>query len=150
MDIEVVLTETDPKLGKRGQVIKVSPGFAQNFLFPQKKAKPATVANLKLFQEEKARISNQEAERLAQAKAQAARVSSVHLCLEVSVGEGEKLFGSVTSQDIAEALSQQGIVIDRKKLHLEEPIKRLGSYRIPFKLHPEITVDLKLDVVKKS
>jgi large subunit ribosomal protein L9 len=131
-------------------VVKVSLGFAQNFLYPQKKAKPATSANLKFFEEEKARSSREEAVRLLQAQEQAARISAVRLRLEVSVGEGDKLFGSVTSQDIVDALSQQGIALDRKKLHLEEPIKRLGSYRIPFKVHPEVTTDLKLDVVKKS
>ena len=150
MDIQVVLTENDPKLGKRGQVIKVSPGFAQNFLFPQKKAKPATPDNLRSFEAERARISKEEAERLAEARQQAARISSVHLRLEVSVGEAEKLFGSVTSQDIAEALSKQGIVVDRKRLHLEEPIKHLGNYHIPLKLHPKVIADLQLDVVKKS
>ncbi len=150
MNIEVVLTETDPKLGKRGQVVKVSPGFAQNFLFPQKKAKPATPANLKSFEEEKTRASKEETERLEEAKKLAARISSVPLQLEVTVGEGEKLFGSVTSQHIVEALSKQGISIDRKKIHLEEPIKHLGSYRIPVKLHAETLVDLKVDIVKKS
>ena len=150
MDIQVVLTENDPKLGKRGQVIKVSSGFAQNFLFPQKKAQPATPANLKTFEQEKARSSKEEAERLAQAKEQASRLSSTHLRLEVSVGEGEKLFGSVTSQDIVEALSKQGVALDRKKLHLEEPIKRLGSYHLPVKLHAEVTADLRLDVVKRT
>ena len=150
MDIQVVLTENDPKLGKRGQVIKVSSGFAQNFLFPQKKAQPATPANLKSFEQEKVRASKEEAERLAQAKEHAARLSSVQLKLEVSVGEGEKLFGSVTSQDIAEALAKQGIMLDKKKLHLEEPIKRLGSYRIPVKFHAEVTAELKLDVVKRA
>ena len=149
MDIQVILTETDPKLGERGQVIKVSSGYAQNFLFPHNKAKPATPANLKSFEQEKARAAKEEAAHLAQAKEQAARLSSVHLRLEVSVGEGDKLFGSVTSQDIAEALSRQGITIDRKKLHLQEPIKRLGSYQLPFKFHPDVTANLKLDVVKR-
>ena len=150
MDIQVVLTENDPKLGKRGQVIKVSSGFAQNFLFPQKKAQPATPANLKSFEQEKARASKEEAERLAQAKEHAARLSAVKLRMEVSVGEGDKLFGSVTSQDITEALSKQGITLDKKKLHLEEPIKRLGSYRLPVKLHAEVTADLQLEVVKRA
>ena len=150
MDIQVVLTENDPKLGKRGQVIKVSSGFAQNFLFPQKKAQPATPANLRSFEQEKARSSKEEAERLAQAREQASRISSTHLRLEVSVGEGEKLFGSVTSQDIVEALSKQGVALDRKKLHLEEPIKRLGSYHLAVKLHAEVTADLQLEVVKRA
>ena len=150
MDIEVVLTQADPKLGRRGQVIKVSSGFAQNFLFPHHKAKPATPENLKAFDAEKARASKEEAEHLAQARALGARVSSTTLKLEVSVGEGDKLFGSVTSQDIVEALLNQKISIDRKKLHLEEPIKRLGAYQVPVKLHPDVIVALKLELVKKS
>ena len=150
MDIEVVLTETDPKLGKRGQVIKVSSGFAQNFLFPHHKAKPATPANLKLFEQEKARYSKEEAERLSTAKELSARIASVRLSLAVSVGEGDKLFGSVTSQDIVEALARQGIAVDRKKLHLEEPIKKLGDYEIPMRLHPEVHSVLKIAIVRQS
>ena len=150
MDIQVVLTENDPKLGKRGQVVKVSAGFAQNFLFPHNKAKLATPANLRSFEQEKARTAKEEAERLAQAREQASRLTSARLRLEVPAGEGDKLFGSVTSQDIVEALAKQGIVLDRKKLHLEEPIKRLGNYHIPVKLHPEAIADLQLDVVKKA
>ena len=149
MDIQVVLTENDPKLGKRGQVIKVSPGYAQNFLFPRQKAKPATPANLKVFEQEKARVSKEEAVHLSAAKELALRISSLHLRLEVSVGEGDKLFGSVTNQDIAQALSQQGISLDRKKIHLEEPIKKLGSHHIPIKLHPEVNAALSFELVKK-
>ena len=150
MDIEVVLTETDPKLGKRGQVIKVSPGYAQNFLFPHNKAKPATAANLKHFEQEKARLSQEEAERLSTAKALAGRVAAVRLSLGVPAGEGDKLFGSVTSQDIVEALAKQGIAVDRKKLHLEEPIKKLGVYEVSLKLHAEVHTVLKIEIVKKE
>ena len=149
MDIEVVLTESDPKLGKRGQVIKVSSGFAQNFLFPHHKAKLATPANLRLFEQEKVRASKEEAERLSLAKELAARAASVRLRLEVSTGEGDKLFGSVTSQDIAEGLAKEGISVDRKKIHLEEPLKKLGSYDIPLRLHPEVHSVLKVELVKK-
>jgi large subunit ribosomal protein L9 len=150
MDIQVILTENDPKLGKRGQVVKVSPGYAQNFLFPHNKAKLATPANLKSFEQEKVKNAKEEAKRLAQAKEQAARLSSAELKLEVSVGEGDRLFGSVTSQDIIEALSKKGITLDRKKLHLEEPIKRLGEHPVPVKLHPEVSVQIKVSVVKRS
>ena len=149
MDIEVVLTETDPKLGKRGQVIKVSPGYAQNFLFPNHKAMPATAANLKEFEREKARHTKEEAEHLAQAREQALRIASLSLRLEVSTGDGEKLFGSVTSQDIAEALAAQGVSLERKKIHLEEPLKKLGRYEVSIKLHPEVSAALKLALVKK-
>ena len=149
MDIQVVLTETDPKLGKRGQVIKVSSGYAQNFLLPHNKAKLATPANLRLFEQEKARASKEETERLSLAKELAAHAASIRLRLEVSAGEGDKLFGSVTSQDIAEALAKQGISIDRKKIHLEEPIKKLGSHEVPLWLHPEVHSVLKIEIVKK-
>ena len=149
MDVEVVLTETDPKLGKRGQVIKVASGFAQNFLFPYHKAKPATPANLKQFEQEKARSVQGEAERFSQAKELSARIASVRLSLAVPVGEGDKLFGSVTSLDIVEALARQGIIVDRKMLHLEEPIKKLGVYEVPLKLHPEVRGALKIEIVKK-
>ena len=150
MDIQVVLTETDPKLGKRGQVIKVSSGYAQNFLFPHRKAKPATPANLKLFEQEKARASKEEAVHLALAEEMAKRISALHLRFQVSTGEGDRLFGSVTNQDIVESLSQQGISLERKKIHLEEPIKKLGTYQIPIKLHPDVHAVLKLELAKKS
>ena len=148
MDVEVILTENDPKLGKRGQVITVSSGFAQNFLFPNHKAKPATAANVKLFDREKARALKEEEERLALAKEQASQISSVRLRLSVSAGEGDKLFGSVTSQDIVEALSRQGISVDRKKIHLEEPLKKLGSYQVALKLHPEVNTMIRVEIVK--
>ena len=149
MDVQVVLTSDDPKLGKRGQVIKVSPGYAQNFLFPNHKAMPATPANLREFEREKARHSKEEAEHLTQAKEQAQRIASLTLRLPVSTGEGDKLFGSVTSQDVAEALSGKGISLERKKIHLEEPLKKLGRYEVSIKLHSEVNAVLKLELVKK-
>ena len=127
MDIEVVLTETDPKLGQRGQVIKVSPGYAQNFLFPNKKAKPATPSNLKNFEAEKARRVKDEAEVKARSALLAKQISSASLTLEVLAGEGDKLFGAVTAQDIQLGLANQGIQVDKKGVHLEEPIKKPGN-----------------------
>ena len=150
MDIQVILTENDPKLGKRGQVIKVSPGYAQNFLFPHKKAKPATAANLKMFDDEKARRSKEEAAHLASAEKLRDRIEAVSLHLAVSAGEGDKLFGSVTSQDVAQALADKGILLDRKMIHLEEPLKKLGSHRIPLKLHPQVHTHLTLELVKRT
>ena len=149
MDVSVVLTQDDPKLGKRGEVVKVSSGYAQNFLFPHRKAQPATAANLKFFDAEKARTSKEDAERLLSARELAGRLKDLRLNMEVSSGEGEKLFGSVTSQDIAEALAHRGISLDRKKIHLDEPLKRLGSYEVPVKLHPQINVSLKVELTKK-
>lgn len=150
MDIQVVLTENDPKLGNRGQVIKVSPGYAQNYLFPHHKAKPATVANLKEFEREKEKNTKEAAQIRAEAETLAQRLRKAELRLEVMAGEGDKLFGAVTSQDIVNGLAGLGIVCDRKKIHLEEPIKKLGRHQVEFKLHPEVHAKLQIDVVKKA
>lgn len=150
MDIQVVLTENDPKLGRRGQVVKVSSGYAQNYLFPNRKAQPATPANLKTYEAEKARRDKTDAERLAQARATAEKLRETVLTLEMSAGEGEKLFGAVTAQHLVEALASRGIACERKALHLEEPIKKLGRYEVEIRLHPEIAVKLKIEIVKKA
>ncbi len=149
MNIEVVLLQDDPKLGKRGEVVKVSSGFAQNFLFPHNKAKAATAGNLKSFQDEKARLAKEEAERFARAQELARRLKDMTLSIEVSAGEGDKLYGAINSQDIAEALHRQGIAMERKEIHLEETIKKLGAYEVGLKLHPQVAVTLKLAIVKK-
>ena len=150
MNIKVVLTENDPKLGKRGDVVQVSSGYAQNFLFPHHKAKPATASNLKGFEQEKTRLEKEEAVRLEKARALGARISSASLMIEVLVGEGEKMYGAVTSQDIIETLSQQGILLEKKDIHLEDPIKKLGIHQVPVKLHKDVLIQLKLSVAKKT
>lgn len=149
MDIQVVLTENDPKLGKRGQVIKVSSGYAQNFLFPHKKAEPATPAALKQYEAEKARHSKEEAERLAQAREAAQRLKNTPVRLELAAGEGEKLFGAVTAQHVVDALAEQGVRLEKKAVHLGEPIKKLGLHEIECRLHPEVTVKLRLEIIAK-
>ncbi len=149
MDIEVVLLQDDVKLGKRGDVVKVSSGFAQNFLYPHNKAKSATPANLKSFEAEKARHAKGEEERLSRAREWAQKLKELTLTLEVSSGEGDKLYGAINSQDIVEALSRQNISLERKEVHLEEPIKKLGDYQVQVKLHPKISAQLKISVVKK-
>ena len=150
MNIEVVLTQDDPKLGKRGEVVKVSSGFANNFLIPNHKAKLATPANLKSFLDEKSKNSREEAERKARAEVAASKINQTSLTIEVLTGEGEKLYGAVTTQDITVALAQQNITLDKKDIHLEEPIKKLGAYQIDVKMHPTVTAKLKLWIVKKK
>lgn len=150
MDIEVVLIENDSKLGQRGQVVRVSPGYAHNFLIPQKKAKLATPSNLKSFDEEKTRRARSDAETKARAEEMAKKIKVASVTLEMLAGEGDKLFGAVTTQDIQEALLNQGIAVDKKGIHLEEPIKKLGAYTVTVKLHPEIQALLKFWVVKKK
>ena len=150
MDIQVILTADDPKLGKRGEVIKVSPGFARNFLLPQKKAILATPAGLKAVEEEKARKTKQQADRLEWARQMAKRISATVVPIEMMAGEGDKLFGAVTNQTIQEALAKKGIDIDKKEIHIDEPIKKLGEYQVPVKLHHEVSVNLRLSIVKKK
>lgn len=150
MNIEVVLTENDPKLGKRGDVVRVSSGFANNFLFPHKKALPATPANLKSYAEEKAKEKKLEAERLEEAKALAQKLKDFSLTLAMDAGDGDKLYGAINSQAIAEALAKQNFRIERKDIHLDEPIKKLGSHEVAIKLHRDISIKLKISVVKKS
>ena len=149
MDIEVVLTEADPKLGQRGQVIKVSAGYAHNFLIPHNKALVATPAALKSFEEEKKRQVKEQAQAKAHGETVAARIAALSLTLEVLVGEAEKLFGAVTAQDIQQGLLGHGISVEKKDIHLEEPIRKLGVYTVPVKVHPGIQAKLKLWVVKK-
>ncbi|OGW83307.1 MAG: 50S ribosomal protein L9 [Omnitrophica bacterium RIFCSPHIGHO2_02_FULL_51_18] len=147
MNVEVILTQDDPKLGRRGRVVKVSSGFAQNFLIPQGKAKLATASLLKNFEEEQKRREKEKAETLANARKTAQSISERSLTIEVKVGEGEKLYGAVTSHHIQEGLAKHGIVIDKRDVHLAEPIKKLGAYQIEIKVHPEVIAKLKVWVV---
>jgi large subunit ribosomal protein L9 len=149
-DLQVVLTGSDPKLGERGTILKVSRGYAVNFLFPNRKALEATPANLKAFEEEKARRSREKAETRLRAEELAKKIGDLTLSIEVPVGEGDKLFGSVTSQEIQRALAGKGAPVERKDIHLEEPIRKLGAYDVPVRLHREVGAVLKLQVVKKK
>ena len=150
MNVEVVLIQDDPSLGRRGDVVRVSPGHAHNFLIPQKKAKLATPETLKLFREEKARLAKEEALGLAHAKEIAEKIKNLPLKIEMPAGEGGKLYGAVTSQDIQKALEDRGISLERKGIHIEEPIRKLGNYQVPLKLHHEISQTLIIQVVKKA
>jgi large subunit ribosomal protein L9 len=149
MNVEVVLTDNDPKLGKRGEVVKVSQGFALNYLIPNRKAVMATKENLKSFAAEKAGEERRQAEKLAAAKETAAKISAVSVKIPMQAGDGDKLYGAVTNQDVQAALSAKGIAIERRDIHLDEPIKRLGDYTVQLKLHPEVSAKLAISVVKK-
>lgn len=150
MNIEVVLTENDPSLGKRGDVVKVSSGYANNFLIPGKKAVLADAASLKRFEAERVREAKSEADLLAQAKKTAADLERTSLEIGMLTGEGEKLYGAVTAHEIQEALAEKsGIRLEKKQLQLEEPIRKLGSYEVSVRLHPEVKTKLKVLISKK-
>ena len=147
--MKVILTQDIAGLGSIGDLITVKDGFGRNYLVPQGKALQATSQNMKTLEHQKRQIrekidkAKREAERLA------ARIESVSCTVAKAVGEEDKLFGSVTGMDIESSLKLEGIEIDRKKINLLEPIKSLGIYNIPIKLHPEVTAVLKLWVVKE-
>jgi len=147
--MELILVKEVEGLGKIGDIVTVKDGFARNFLIPQGLASPKTSGTLKFAEQAKRREQMHLNKELEEAKALASRLSTFSCTLRVKVGEGDKLFGSVTSQHIAEAFANEGIEVDRKKILLEEPIHALGVFQVPMKLHPEVMATVKVWVVKE-
>ena len=145
--MEVILREHVDNLGRRGEVVKVAAGYARNYLLPRKLALLATEGNKQQIERERSKFDLLEQEEKKGAEAVAARMTGIELEIARKVGETEVLFGSVTSTDIAEALTAKGFEIDRRKLTLAEPIKKLGEYEIPLRLHRDVTVPIKVRVV---
>jgi large subunit ribosomal protein L9 len=148
--VEVILREDIEKLGARGQVVKVAPGYARNFLLPRKLAVPATAANKKIVDQEREAHLRKEAKLASEAADLAKLVAAVSLTIRQKAGEQDQLFGAVTAQDISDALAQQGFTIDRKKIQLDHPIKQLGEYKVPVKLHREVTAEVAVTVVREE
>ncbi len=148
--MEVILREDIEKLGSRGQVVKVAPGFARNFLLPRRLAVEATDANKKIVEQERQAHLRKEAKLQADASELARLMASVEVTIRQKAGENDQLFGSVTANDIAVALEKLGYSIDRKKVHLEEPIKTLGDFTVSIRLHKEVSVDLPVHVVREE
>jgi large subunit ribosomal protein L9 len=148
--MEVILREHVDNLGKRGEIVKVADGYARNFLLPRKLALPATDGNRKHVERERKIMETREAEEKGQAAAIGSRLSDLDITIARRVGETEALYGSVTAGDIADYLKAKGFEIDRRKLILPEPIKTIGDHEVPLKLHREVTVPLKVHVVKEG
>jgi large subunit ribosomal protein L9 len=148
--MEVILREDIDKLGARGQVVKVAAGYARNYLLPKKLAVPASEANKKVVEQERLAHVRREAKEKSSAQDLSGMLTGVTVVFAQKAGEQEQLFGSVTSKDIAEALEQQGYHIDRRKIHLDEPIKQLGEYKVPIRLHREVTTDIVVRVVPEE
>jgi large subunit ribosomal protein L9 len=148
--MEVILRQDVEKLGSRGQVVKVAPGYARNFLLPNKIAVPATDANRKIVEMERQAHVRKEAKQKGEAEDLAKLVNGVSVTIVQKAGENDQLFGSVTSKDIAEALAAQRFEIDRRKIQMEEPIKQLGDYKIPVRLHKDVTAEITVHVIKEE
>ena len=144
--MEVILKEDVNKLGHRGDVVKVADGYGRNYLLPGKLAIEANAANKAVVEQMKNSAVRKSAKEKVDAEALAAKLGEVELVFERKVGENDHLFGSVTSGDIAHQLEAQGFVIDRRKISLEEPLKSLGEFHVPVKLHREITSHVKVTV----
>jgi large subunit ribosomal protein L9 len=148
--MEVILREHIDNLGRRGEIVKVADGYARNYLLPRKLALLATEGNKRQIERERAKFEARELEEKTVAEAAAARLAGVGLEIVRKVGETEALYGSVTATDIAAALATKGFEIDRRRLHLPEPIKRLGEYDVPLRLHRDVTVPVKVKVVAEG
>jgi large subunit ribosomal protein L9 len=148
--MEVILREHVDNLGRRGEIVKVAPGYARNFLLPRKLALLATEGNKRHIERERRIVDVREAEEKAQAEAVAARMAAVLVSIARRVGDTGQLYGSVTAADVAEFLLAKGFEIDRRRLILPEPIKALGEHEVPLKLHREVTVTLRVHVVKEG
>jgi large subunit ribosomal protein L9 len=148
--MQVILREHVDNLGRRGEIVRVADGYARNYLLPRKLALLATEGNKKQIERERGKFVAKEAEEQKVAEALAERLGALEIAIAKKVGETEALYGSVTTADIAEALAAQGFQIDRRKLHLSEPIKRLGDFDIPVRLHPDVTAHLKVRVVAEG
>jgi large subunit ribosomal protein L9 len=148
--IEVILKEPVDNLGNRGDVVKVASGYARNYLLPRKLALAVTEGNKRQIDAERKRAAVVEAQERVTADALSARLAQVEVVVARRVGERDTLYGSVTSADIADALARQGFEIDRRKLQLAEPLKHLGEFSVPIKLHRDITTPVKVLVVKEE
>ena len=148
--MEIILREHVEHLGRRGEVVKVADGYARNYLLPRKLALPVTEGNKKQIERERAAFEAREADEQKTAEAVAARLAGVEIVIARKVGETEALYGSVTTADIAEALTAKGFHIDRRKLQLADAIKHLGEVDIPVKLHRTVTTSVKVKVIPEA
>ncbi len=148
--MEVILKEDVPKLGSRGDVVKVAEGYGRNFLLPRRLAIEATTGNKKVIEQMRAAAVRRSAKEKAQAEELSKQFEGVSVSFQRRSGEHDQLFGSVTSGDLADALEKKGFNIDRRKIQLHEPLKTLGEFTVPVKLHKDVTAHLKVVIEKEA
>ena len=148
--MEVILREHVENVGRRGEIVKVADGYARNYLLPRKLALLATDGNKKVVERERAKFDAKEAEEKKLAEAVAERVNNAEVEISRKVGETEALYGSVTTADIAEALRAKGLEVDKRKIVLQEPIRKLGEFNVPVKLHRDVATHVKVKVVAEG
>lgn len=146
--MKVILRADVEKLGSLGDIVAVRPGYGRNYLLPQGLASLATPGNLKVFEQERRKLQAKNDAIRAVAAELAAKIEAAKVVIEVRVGDGDKLYGSVTSSQIATILEEQGVSVDRRRIQLDDAIRALGEYILDVKLHPEVVAKLTVDVVK--
>jgi large subunit ribosomal protein L9 len=146
MNVQIILNEDVPNLGRTGDVVKVRPGFARNYLFPRKLAVEASQRSLRAFEHHKRVAMGKREVQKTEAAELKRRIEALTITIGAHAGEEGKLFGSVTNIDIERALREKGFVIERRKIHLAEPIKQLGEFTVPVRLQPEVEASLKVEV----
>jgi large subunit ribosomal protein L9 len=147
--MKVILRKNYDKLGEIGEIVEVKNGFARNFLIPRQYAYAATPGNIKAFEEEKKQILKRETKELEEAQKLAVDLENVSISIPVKVGEEDKIFGTVTTQMIADSLKEKGFEVDKRKIEITEPIKALGIYSVNIKLHPKVSTAVKTWVVRE-
>ncbi len=147
---KILLRQDVDDLGARGEIVRVRSGYARNYLLPRKLAVEATANNVKQIEQERAALLKKEANERTTAQGQAEQLNKLVLEFKRKAGEQGALYGSVTSMDIAEALKERGYEIDRHRLHLREPLKRLGEFTVPLRLHREVSIDLQVKIMPEG
>ena len=148
--MEVILKEDVPKLGNRGEVVKVAEGYGRNFLLPRKLAIEANAANKAVIEQMKAAAVRRSAKEKSEAEALSKQFDGLEVKFQRKSGENDQLFGSVTSGDVADALEKKSFHIDRRKIQLHEPLKTIGEFTVPIKLHRDVTTHLKVIIEKEA
>jgi large subunit ribosomal protein L9 len=148
--MEVILREDVDKLGARGEMVKVAPGYARNYLLPRKLAVAATESNKKIVEQERQAHLRRDAKEVAEATDLGKMMANLTVTISQKAGENNQLFGSVTSKDIADVLERQGYTIERRKIILAEPIKTLGDFTVPLRLHRDVTTEITVHVTKEA
>jgi large subunit ribosomal protein L9 len=148
--MEIILREDVEKLGARGEVVKVAAGYARNFLLPKKLAVPATDSNRKIVEQERQAHLRKEAKLVGEAQELAKLMGAVSVTIARKAGENDQLFGSVTAADISDALTAQNYSVERRKIHLDEPIRTLGEHKVTVRLHRDVTTEVTVNVTREE
>ncbi|MBG0777891.1 MAG: 50S ribosomal protein L9 [Desulfovibrionaceae bacterium] len=148
--MKLILRSDVEHLGRLGDLVSVKPGYGRNYLIPQGLAMLATASNMKVFEQERRKLQAKMDELRAAAMTESEKIAAAQVVIEVRVGEGDKLYGSVTTAMIGDVLAEQGVDIDRRKIVLEQPIRALGEYAVPVKLHPDVQAELTVRIVRQG